>query len=110
AAKLLGTPWVMHLDVYRPQLNAVLSGRSRPDLVGQHERTGEWHAFECKGRLSKPDATVKSNAKAQAQRVVSVSGNPCALHVGAITYFRGDTLQFYWRDPEPEKKLPKIEI
>lgn len=110
AAKLLNTPWVMHLDVYRPDLNAVLSGRSRPDLIGQHELSGDWHAFESKGRLSKPDTNVKSKAKAQAQRVVTVNGNPCALHIGAITYFRNDTLHFYWRDPEPEKKLPEIAI
>jgi hypothetical protein len=110
AAKLLNTPWVMHLDVYRPGLNAVLSGRSRPDLIGQHELSGDWHAFECKGRLSKPDSKVKSKAKAQAQRVVTVNGNPCALQIGAVTYFNGDTLQFYWRDPEPEKGLPNIEI
>lgn len=34
AAKLLNTPWLLHLDVFRPTLNPVLSGRSRPDLVG----------------------------------------------------------------------------
>jgi hypothetical protein len=32
ASKLLATPWLMHLDVFRPQLNAVLSGRSRADV------------------------------------------------------------------------------
>src|SRR5262249_36448876 len=24
----------------------------------------------------------------------------CTLHIGAISFFRGDTLEFFWRDPE----------
>ena len=31
-----------------------------------------------------------------------MSGTACTLHIGAVTYFRGDTLNFYWRDPPPE--------
>jgi len=104
ASKLLDTPWVLHLDVYRPHLNPILAGRSRPDLVGQQMTNGQWHAFECKGRLSKPDATVKAKAKSQAQRLVSVNGTACALHIGSIAYFQSDVLQFYWRDPKPEGK------
>jgi hypothetical protein len=103
ATKLLHTPWLLHLDVFRPSLNSVLTGRSRPDLVGQALGTGQWHAFECKGRISPPDATTKNKAKNQAQRLVSVDGTPCTLHVGAITYLRAETLNFYWRDPPPEK-------
>ncbi len=102
AAKRLNTPWLLHLDVFRPRLNPVLTGRSRPDLVGQVQGLAQWHAFECKGRVSPPDATTKSKAKAQAQRLVSVKGTACTLHVGALTYFRGDSLHFYWRDPPPE--------
>lgn len=105
AAKRLNTPWLLHLDVFRPRLNAVLTGRSRPDLVGKVQGVGQWHAFECKGRVSPPDATAKSKAKAQAQRLVSVNGTPCTLHVGALTYFRGDSLHFYWRDPTPRNEL-----
>lgn len=104
AAKLLNTPWLLHLDVFRPALNPVLTGRSRPDLVGRQRRSTRWHAFECKGRISPPDATSKANAKAQAQRLVSVNGTPCTLHIGAVTYLRGDALHFYWRDPPPEKE------
>jgi len=46
AAKLLNTPWLLHLDVFRPMLNPVLTGRSRPDLVGQVQGLAQWHAFE----------------------------------------------------------------
>jgi hypothetical protein len=103
AAKLLGTPWLLHLDVFRPALNPVLTGRSRPDMVGQEGGTARWHAFECKGRISPPGKKAKISAKTQAERVVSLNGTPCSLHVGAITYLRGDTLHFYWRDPPTEK-------
>ena len=102
AAKLLNTPWLLHLDVFRPALNPVLTGRSRPDFVGRERGSARWHAFECKGRASPPDATAKTKAKAQAQRLVSVNGVMCTLHVGAVTYLQGDALHFYWRDPSPE--------
>jgi len=104
AAKLLETPWLLHLDVFRPQMNPVLTGRSRPDLIGVQTGTGQWHGFECKGRVSQPGATAKSKAKDQALRLVSVNGTPCTLHVGAITYYRNDVLQFYWCDPAPRER------
>jgi len=103
ATKLLNTPWLLHLDVFGHQLNAILKSRSRPDLVGMEQTTGAWHAFECKGRVSQPDPTAKDKAKQQAQRITSINGTPCGLHIGAITYFRRDILNFYWRDPDPYK-------
>lgn len=102
ASKLLDTPWTLHLDVFRNQLNPQLRrGRSRPDLVGQASASGAWHAFECKGRATAPGGPEKQKAKEQARRLVSVGGKPCMLHIGAITFFRNDALEFYWRDPEP---------
>lgn len=109
AAKLLDAPWCLHLDVFRSTLNArVLAGRSRPDLVAQAASTGQWHAFECKGRGSVPDEAEKQKAKAQAQRLVSVGGTACTLHIGAITYFRSDVVEFYWRDPTPVPREPIV--
>jgi hypothetical protein len=103
ADKLLNTPWLLHLDVWRRDLDAELKSRSRPDLVGMDRVTGKWHAFECKGRISPPANSAKEKAKDQALRLVSVGGKQCSLHVGAITYFVDDSLYFYWRDPIPEK-------
>jgi hypothetical protein len=104
ADKLLGTPWLLHLDVFREQLNPrILTSRSRPDLVGQETANGAWHAFESKGRGSIPVASDKSKAKYQAQRLASVDGQNCSLHIGAITFFRNNVLRFYWRDPEPDE-------
>ena len=99
---LLHTPWLLHLDVFRDQLDPVLlSARSRPDLVGQDD-TGAWHAFECKGRSSVPNPEDRLKAKSQAQRLVRVDSTDCSLHIGAISYFRHDALEFHWRDPDPE--------
>ena len=80
AAQLLNVPWMLHLDVFRPRLNLVLTGRSRPDLIGEIVGGG-WVALECKGRLSPPDAGTKVKAKAQAQRVVSVNGTVPSLRI-----------------------------
>jgi hypothetical protein len=100
ASRLLRAPWMMHLDVFRPQLNAVLRGRSRPDLVGQ-TNSGDWVAIESKGRLGCPGVALKHGAKLQAQRVIQISGVRPSFHIGGITYFRGDTIHYFWRDPEP---------
>ena len=109
---MLNTPWLLHLDVFRDQLNpATLGGRSRPDLVGQ-DIFGAWHAFETKGRSGSPSSEDKRKAKVQAQRLVSVNSFACSLHVGSFAFFRQEELEFYWRDPEPEEpgKLEPIKI
>jgi hypothetical protein len=105
ASRMLLTPWLLHLDVFRPVLNPVTLGRSRPDLVGE-DIGGNWHAFESKGRSSVPSSADKAKAKVQAQRLVSVSGRNCALHVGSFAFFRSDVIEFYWRDPEPVSDEP----
>lgn len=111
AAKLLNTPWLIHLDAFRPLLTPALRGRSRPDLVGKEHRSGRWHSFECKGRSSPPSTDAKSKAKAQAQRLVSVNSIDCTLHIGAIMHYRNDVLIFYWIDPAAGKDDPiKVEI
>ena len=102
ASSFLHTTWLLHLDVFRNQLDpALLGGRSRPDLVGQDDK-GAWHAFECKGRSSVPNEEDWRKAKTQAQRLVRVGSTNCSLHVGAISYFRQEALEFHWRDPEAE--------
>ena len=102
ADRLLHTTWLLHLDVFRDQLDPlVLGSRSRPDLVGS-DRAGAWHAFECKGRSGVPNADERRKAKKQAERLVRVGSTDCSLHIGAISYFRRDRLEFHWRDPEPE--------
>jgi len=101
ADKLLFTPWLLHLDVFRQHLATQTLGRSRPDLVG-FSNGKQWHAFECKGRSTLPTSGDKDNAKKQADRLISVGGQKCSLHIGSFAFFRDDILEFYWRDPEPE--------
>jgi hypothetical protein len=103
ATRLLQTPWLLHLDVFRAQLNPAILGRSRPDLVGE-DFSGRWHAFESKGRSSAPSFADKTKAKTQAQRLVAVGGTNCSLHVGSFAFFHNDILEFYWSDPEPDSK------
>ncbi len=109
SARLLHAPWLLHLDVFRPQLNPVLRGRSRPDLVGQTD-SNDWVTIESKGRISPPSPDAKDKAKQQAQRLVSVNGRAPSFHIGGITYFRNDVLQFFWRDPEPNSRQRKTPI
>jgi hypothetical protein len=111
AADILGAPWLLHLDVFRDQLNPkILRSRSRPDLVGQETVGSAWHAFESKGRASNPSSSDKAKAKDQALRLVSIDGNNCSLHIGAISFFKNDVLRFYWRDPEPEEPRKRGQI
>jgi hypothetical protein len=102
AAKLLDAPWALHLDVFKKSLSpTLLTGRSRPDLVAQSASSQQWHAFECKGRASVPGEKEKRKAKDQACRLTHIGNTRCHLHIGAITFFQNDVLNFYWRDPEP---------
>ena len=109
SAKLLSVPWLLHLDVFRPMLNPVLAGRSRPDLVGQ-TLSNEWVSIESKGRVGSPGAEAKHKAKEQAQRLIGIDGQKPRFHVGCITYFRSEVLQFFWRDPEPDRNRPRNPI
>jgi hypothetical protein len=110
AAKKLNAPWLLHLDVFRPQLNpTLLSGRSRPDLVGQ-TNSGDWVALESKGRASPPVEDAKAKAKLQAERLIAINGTLVQFRIGAFAYFKNDTLKFFWRDPQPDGVEPRNPI
>jgi len=101
AARFLQVPWLMHLDVYRSQINpSLLSGRSRPDLVGQ-SLSGDWVAFESKGRSSKPYREDIDKAKIQARRIFAINGQPVRRNVALFSYYSKDRLQIYCEDPFP---------
>lgn len=109
AAKLLNTPWLLHLDVFRPLLNPVLTGRSRPDLIGQ-ALDGSWTVLECKGRVAPPGRDAISKAKEQALRVVSINSAVPTYCIGAITYFQDNVVQFRWDDPKPDPRHSEGEL
>jgi hypothetical protein len=107
AEKLLDAPWLLHLDVFRDRLNpSLLTGRSRPDLVGQ-TRGGDWVALESKGRVSRPETNCRNKAKEQVERIVAINGVPVQHRIGAAAYFSNDSLQFFWRDPQPDEREPR---
>jgi hypothetical protein len=112
SSRLLATPWLLHLDIFKSAIPTSVLGRSRPDLFGQQTGSGDWLSFETKGRASKPSAADRAKAKAQATRLVSVSGSLCTLHVGSFAFFANDALHFHWIDPpsDPRKliKVPEI--
>jgi hypothetical protein len=106
AEKCLDAPWLLHLDVFRDRLNpGLLSGRSRPDLVGR-TRSGEWVGMESKGRVSPPSAPCKDKAKQQAERLFAIKGKQVKYRIGAFAYFKDEVLRFFWRDPQPDGVEP----
>jgi hypothetical protein len=106
AQKLFCVNWLMHLDVYRQQLNAqTANGGSRPDLVGM-DKSNRWLAFEAKGRTHGADKQAKDKAKGQVNQLVRVNGAPLYLGVGLISYFNsGEKLEVYLKDPPLEHGL-----
>lgn len=103
AERFLDVPWILHLDVYRSQLNPVLlRGRSRPDLVGQ-SLGGDWVVFESKGRTSGPTQDDKDKAKVQARRLTHVNGARIAYGVALFSHFYRGELKVHWQDPKPDE-------
>jgi hypothetical protein len=100
AHRCLQVPWLLHLDVYRSQLQAVLQpGRSKPDLVGQ-DCNGEWIVVESKGRTHELEESALAKAKAQARRVRSISGSSPKYKLGIQAYFESSQLSLSVVDPD----------
>ncbi len=100
AEKYLNIPWLMHLDVYRNQLNPVLtSGKAKPDLVG-YDINGNWITIEAKGRSGRFDSKIFNKAKNQAKNLVRIAGNPLLLQIALECHFQRGFLEICWEDPE----------
>lgn len=109
AARILGVPWLLHLDVYRQELQANILGRTRPDLVGQ-TTAGEWVVIEAKGRTKAFAPQSLERAKQQAQMLATVGGQAPALRIGMLTHFGRERLQFDVRDPEFDEEYERIDL
>lgn len=105
--RLLRVPWLMHLDVYRQQLQPILLGKSRPDFVGL-TTTSDWVVMEAKGRTNEYEESVLQNAKIQTQQLTTVQGASPVFRVGCLAYFSAGNLQFAMRDPEGNSDEEKI--
>jgi hypothetical protein len=106
ADRLLAVPWLMHLDVYRQELQPVLQGATKPDLVGRNT-AGEWIAIESKGRTHGYDQRAMNRAKEQVEGLLSISGVTPVLRVALLAHFDGGLLQCAVDDPEKTKKRTK---
>lgn len=108
AQDVLSIPWLVHLHWMKQNHHlALLKGKSSPDLLGYRPSTARWGVFEAKGRNGGFSNAVLGKAKDQANRLISVDGNLCDLHVGGLLYRRaGNRLSFAWKDPEPKDKKP----
>jgi hypothetical protein len=102
AERCLQVPWLLHLDVYRAMLSAVLGpGRSKPDLVGRDDK-GDWIVIESKGRTQRLDQGALNKAKIQSQRVRTISGASPKYRMGVQSYFESACLCLAVDDPRGE--------
>ena len=113
AERTLSVPWLLHLDVYRSQLSAILKkGRSRPDLVGE-DTQGRWIVIESKGRTNGLDQNALDKAKRQSGRVRTINGQVPRFRMGIQAYFESSHLHLAVDDPEEDRTqrpLPNIPI
>lgn len=107
--RLLGAPWLMHLDVYREQLKPALAGKSRPDLVGQTV-AGDWIGIESKGRTHGFDSDALDRAKAQAGMLESVGEQTPLALIGMVTHFADNELQVVASDPPPRERPDRVRL
>ena len=98
--RLLGTPWLMHLDVYQDMLALTLTaGKERPDLIGMTTQC-DWIVIESKGRTGPLRQGVLEKGKRQTRRLRRIAGKEVALRIAMVTYFQADTLSMSWLDPD----------
>ena len=92
AERLLGVPWLLHLDVYRVKLKPTFVTTDRPDFVGMDE-TGHWVVIEAKGRTGCVDSNLLNKARNQTQALSTIAGQRPVLRAAMVTHFVKDLLQ-----------------
>lgn len=101
AAKKLRVPWLLHLDVYRGELNPVHypGTRRRPDLAGL-SRSGDWVIIESKGRTNGFPQQLLETGKRQTRSIRTIAGRLPRWRVASVTHFAYGNLSVDWADPE----------
>ena len=99
AARLLDTPWLLHLSMFR-KLGGVpkLHSNSEPDLVGLSS-TGEWIVIEAKGRTHGRSKLAIAKAKHQTRQLRKINGQFPTLRAAVQAHFSPD-LRFVIEDPD----------
>jgi hypothetical protein len=109
AFRRLGTPWLLHFDVYREQHDAQLEGKEKPDLIGLNA-AGGWIVYEAKGRTGGFLKSVLDDAKGQVQEISTIGGVEPVLRMGSLVYFRSDGLHLSVVDPASSKSRRQREV
>lgn len=99
----LTVSWLMHLDVYRQDVDVQLLGAKRPDLIGE-SASGGWVVIESKGRSNSLRAGILNKAKGQASQVVTVNGMAPQYAIGLVAHFTDAVLTLDLEDPEADGK------
>lgn len=104
-ARLLDTPWLLHLSMFQATGGTVfLRGRSQPDLIGI-DRMGRWTVAEAKGRSNGFSADALTKAKQQTSRLRRINGVLPNVRVAVQAYF-SPSLCFAISDPEDIDEEP----
>ncbi|MEJ8569283.1 hypothetical protein [Elongatibacter sediminis] len=104
-ARLLDTPWLLHLSMFQAAGGAAaLRGRSQPDLIGI-DRMGRWTVAEAKGRSNAFSADAMSKAKQQTRRLRRINGSLPNVRVAVQAHF-SPNLCFSISDPEDMDEEP----
>jgi hypothetical protein len=99
AEKLFGVPWLLHLDVYRQDLNPYLALKVKPDFVGM-DAQNQWLVAESKGRTSSIGREDLLEAKKQTRSLRNLNGQLPALRIAVGTYFSSHMSRARIFDPE----------
>jgi hypothetical protein len=109
ADKKLGVAYLMHLEVYQEQIEALYGpvhfgrGKSRPDLIGL-DKNYQWVVMESKGRSGLMTNALMNKAKRQSTKLRSVGGQIPILNVASVIYFQDDRMKMKWQDPSPHSE------
>lgn len=105
ANRLLATPWLLHLDVYKDQFArngsafGFGSSRKKPDLIGLNNNR-DWIVFESKGRTNGVEADLLTKAKTQTRNLRRIGGAIPSMRIAIVTYFINGELFVDWEDPD----------
>jgi hypothetical protein len=105
-SRLLGVPWLMHVDRYAHQWGVTFGGgRTRPDLIGPNSRW-QWIVAEGKGRTGGRDGEALQKMAQQKRAVRTIAGRPPLVSLGCLSYFNGGRLALAIVDPDDEDMEP----
>jgi hypothetical protein len=99
ADKLFGVPWLLHLDVYKKEVNPYLALTVRPDFVGMDANL-QWLVAESKARTRFIDRKALQEAKRQTRSLRHLNGQLPALRIAVGTYFSSQMIRAQIWDPD----------